>query len=317
MLPLFKELPFRKGDPLHSAWGLYGPNDQLGTLNLLTEDVVAKAAKLIKTGKRIPLNWEVTSPAHPFFQRRKTDHKVFQLAPRTINDDEIHMNTQASTQIDGLRHYAYQNEKLFYNGVTEEQILEKGSTVLGVHHMSQAGIVGRGVLIDYLRWADENGKKFNPTSQYHITLSELLDAAKSQGVEKFEKGDILIIRSGYIKAILDMSDETLQKYASHSEGPCAIGVEQSDDMLAFLWDNHFSMVAGDAIAFECRPPVEGRTRLHEYLLAGWGMPIGELWYLENLSEYCAKHKRYTFFLTSSPVNAIGGVGTPANAIAVF
>lgn len=52
-IPKFSDLPLRKGDPPYSAWGLYGPHDELGTLNRLTDELVAKtAAKEIKTGVR-------------------------------------------------------------------------------------------------------------------------------------------------------------------------------------------------------------------------------------------------------------------------
>lgn len=52
-IPAFEDLPLRKEDPHHSAWGLYGPNDELGTLNRLTgERVVASARNEIKTGAR-------------------------------------------------------------------------------------------------------------------------------------------------------------------------------------------------------------------------------------------------------------------------
>lgn len=44
-IPSFDALPLREGDPHHSAWGLYGDGDQLGTLNRLTDDRVAAAAK--------------------------------------------------------------------------------------------------------------------------------------------------------------------------------------------------------------------------------------------------------------------------------
>ena len=52
-IPDFDALPFRKGDPKYSAWGLYGDEDELGTLNRLTDEQVAKAAKNeIKAGLR-------------------------------------------------------------------------------------------------------------------------------------------------------------------------------------------------------------------------------------------------------------------------
>jgi hypothetical protein len=57
--------------------------------------------------------------------------------------------------------------------------------------------------------------------------------------------------------------------------------------------------------------------LHQYFLAMFGMPIGELWDLKALSDYCQKSGRYTFMLTSSPLNVPGSIGSPPNAIAIF
>jgi hypothetical protein len=52
-------------------------------------------------------------------------------------------------------------------------------------------------------------------------------------------------------------------------------------------------------------------------LTEWGTPIGEMWDLETLSKVCEKEGRWTFFLTSAPLNVKGGVGSPPGAIAVF
>lgn len=52
----FADLPLDKNGPHGNAWGKWGPDDQLGTLNYLTEDVVAKAAReCVRTGQRISL----------------------------------------------------------------------------------------------------------------------------------------------------------------------------------------------------------------------------------------------------------------------
>lgn len=54
--PKFSDLPLQKDGPHGNAWGLWGPDDQLGTLNLLTDDLVARAAREnILTGQRISL----------------------------------------------------------------------------------------------------------------------------------------------------------------------------------------------------------------------------------------------------------------------
>lgn len=54
--PSFDELPLATDGPNGNAWGLWGPHDQLGTLNHLTDEVVAAAAaENIKTGQRVSL----------------------------------------------------------------------------------------------------------------------------------------------------------------------------------------------------------------------------------------------------------------------
>jgi hypothetical protein len=52
----FAALPLNKKGPHGNAWGRWGPDDQLGTLNFLTDDVVARAAgECVKTGQRTSL----------------------------------------------------------------------------------------------------------------------------------------------------------------------------------------------------------------------------------------------------------------------
>jgi hypothetical protein len=46
------------------------------------------------------------------------------------------------------------------------------------------------------------------------------------------------------------------------------------------------------------------------------MPIGELWDLDHLADACAADERYECLLTVSPLPLVGGVGSPANAIAL-
>lgn len=45
--------------------------------------------------------------------------------------------------------------------------------------------------------------------------------------------------------------------------------------------------------------------------------IGELFDLEELSKTCKRLERYSFFLTSMPLNMPGGVSSPPNAMAIF
>ena len=86
--------------------------------------------------------------------------------------------------------------------------------------------------------------------------------------------------------------------------------------MRFLWDEHFAAVAGDTIAFEAYPAHPEHGFMHETLLALWGMPIGELFDLEALAEDCAADGIYAGFFTSAPLNTLGGVASPPNALVI-
>lgn len=64
-------------------------------------------------------------------------------------------------------------------------------------------------------------------------------------------------------------------------------------------------------------PVGLEWMLHPILLAGWGTPIGELFDLEALAETCKRRNRWSFFITSVPLNYRGAVASPPNAMAIF
>jgi hypothetical protein len=105
-LPPFEDLPLDKSGPPGNAWGLYGPDDELGRLNLLTPETTAAAALEIKEGLRIRLDWPLDKPSYPTFERQRFEHTVLNKAPAMImNDDAISINTQSSTQWDGFRHF--------------------------------------------------------------------------------------------------------------------------------------------------------------------------------------------------------------------
>jgi hypothetical protein len=103
----FDDLPIDKSGPFYNAWGRFGEKDQLGTLNFLTPEKVQEAAKEIKTGTRVSLDWDLDRPHFPNFGRQRFFHHVHHKAPRTVNDDMIVFNTQCSSQWDGFRHFGH------------------------------------------------------------------------------------------------------------------------------------------------------------------------------------------------------------------
>lgn len=103
--PLFKALPLQKDGPAGNAWGLFGEGDELGMLNLLTAENTRKAAQEILDGTRISIDLPLDRFDIPAFGRQAFRQKLLHKAPRTVNDDILTFNTQASSQWDGFRHF--------------------------------------------------------------------------------------------------------------------------------------------------------------------------------------------------------------------
>lgn len=53
--PSFDQLPLHPDHPKASAWGIWGKDDERGTLNLLTEEVTRAAGAEITLGKAVNL----------------------------------------------------------------------------------------------------------------------------------------------------------------------------------------------------------------------------------------------------------------------
>lgn len=181
------------------------------------------------------------------------------------------------------------------------------------------GIVGRGILLDYTYWASQNGISQDPLTSTTIPLSHLQQLINENKIS-FRPGDILFLRTGFTAAYDALSaaeQENLPKRPTAD----FIGIESTEDTLKFLWNNQFAAVAGDCPSFESSlvhgPDKDATWCLHEWLLAGWGMPIGEMFDLESLSKMCRSKGRWSFFLCSVPLKVPGGVASPPNAVAIF
>lgn len=306
----------------------------LGRLCLLTPDVVAAAAaSCIRTGQRVALNWDLTKLDIANFNRAPTQHHIMSLLGGAGFDDVYIFNPQQSSQWDGLRHfsspYPGSSQRLFYGGVTSSDIADRSNTRIGMQHWAQEGIVGRGVLLDYVEYAKTHlpALQYKALSDHAIPLSTLKDIARIQGVT-FQRGDILFVRIGLTQEWDNEMNPADKLAYAQSTNPQHAGVEGTEEMLRWIWDTGFSAVAGDAVSFEVYPPQKAYTRadgqadvpglfMHEYLLPAWGLPVGELFDLEALSRMCAQHQRWTFFVTSSPLNMPGGVSSPPNCLAIF
>ena len=249
-LPNFDDLPKVEGMPQGCAWGVFdkdGKKDVYGTLNILTPDVVKSAYKELKDGVSVSLNWPLGAIAQPGFGRKGLKHTVISFLDTPLNahgfDDEVEFNTQCSSQWDSLCHVHHQESAKGYNGVqtnvkelTQEYGNEDHDQKLPTlnHWHKRGGLVARGVFIDWKRYADEEGIKFDPFGSDTFKPEDIEKVAKKQGVE-FKPGDVIIIRSGYTEGLTGISaDKQAELLGSHR----ACGVTGDVDTAKWFWNKH-------------------------------------------------------------------------------
>jgi hypothetical protein len=124
------------------------------------------------------------------------------------------------------------------------------SVPLNIDWTTIGGIVGRGVLLDYVSYAERHGIKYHPTDRFTISVDDLNKMAEEENVE-LKVGDILLIRSGYVKWHDNATHEERLKVA---EKLMVGGVESTMEAVEWIWNHHFSAVAGDSPAWEAMPP---------------------------------------------------------------
>jgi kynurenine formamidase len=313
--------------PPHSSWEVFGRDDELGTINLLTPERVAAAARLVRTGERFNLDYPVNAfEPYPTGTRPATRHHVFANNEFHRDDWLDSFYLQSTSQLDALRHIGDPRYG-FYNGLPAEENTP-GSTRLGIHRWAESGIAGRGVLLDVPRYFAAQHLGFDCEATVVLDAATLSAIAEFQGVD-WRGGDILLLRTGWAGNYVAKSAPQRVEFNSRNRSP---GLAQRETTLRWLWDREIALVASDTPAVEAdpvidsdfrvpgeRPPERGVNHsgmLHRPLIALLGMAMGELWRLDELAASCAGDGRYDFFLTCKPLYIVGGVGSPPNAMAV-
>lgn len=307
-------------------WGKWGENDEIGTVNYITRDGIVNAARLVKTGKVFNLAMEL-APFRPAFDGRIFMH--FMNAPGAYlpegiggNEDTIVMDTQASTQWDGLSHLYYDGK--MYNGYEVSRYVSGRGTLKNSIHLLADKIVTRGVLLDVAR----HKKVEHLARGYIITPSDLEATAKAELVE-IRTGDCLLIRTGFIKVLYQFewpmrhSDYPSPSHEFERQGEPGLGWASTQ----WLKEKEVALVAMDNMGVEVIPwDPEGLPKtckrgcqagpIHIELLGNQGMPLGELFDLEELAKDCAVDRQYEFLFVAPPLKILHGVASPLSPLVV-
>ncbi|GIH22632.1 cyclase [Acrocarpospora phusangensis] len=324
-MPTYDELA--SAHPPRSSWEFFGRGDELGTINLLTPERVANAARLVRGGRRFTLDYPVNAfDPYPTGTRPATEHHVFANNEFHRDDWLDSFYLQSTSQLDALRHIGHPVHG-FYNGLSSADNTGE-SARLGIHNWAESGIAGRGVLLDVPRFFAAEGRAYDCETTVVLDVATLEAVVAYQGV-RWKGGDMLLLRTGWAENYVAKSREERVEFNRRNRSP---GLAQREEILRWLWDREIALVASDTPAVEADPVIESDFRvpgerppergvdhsgmLHRPLIALLGMAMGELWRLGELAADCADDGRYDFFLTCKPLNIVGGVGSPPNAMAI-
>jgi hypothetical protein len=120
----------------------------------------------------------------------------------------------------------------------------------GYIYEADISLPGRGILVDYARWAAMQSPPiyYSTFSTHAISFPTLLAVLKYQDVTP-KKGDVLFVRTAVIPEWESFSEERKKEYAMQKV-PEHAGMEACTELLEWLWDTGISAVAGDAISWE-------------------------------------------------------------------
>jgi kynurenine formamidase len=306
-MPSFDQLPSAEKLGLRHAWTVL--DGDLGTLSRSSAGAIVDAAALVRDGVAIGLNLPLDEIEPPLFGRDPVRHEIFSTDRNTLDDRLDAFYPQGSSQWDGLRHVRAR-ELGFFGGIQGD--FEPGGGSLGVEHWARRGIVGRGVLLDVLAHRQALGGEYDPLGGETIEADELRAVLERQRVQ-LRAGDVICVRTGWIEAYRRLDGEQRIALAS---SPRASGLAGSEDVARFLWDSGAVAVAADNPTLEVAPGDPAVGSLHRRLIPMLGFAVGELLDLDELASLCAGDSRWDFLFVAVPLNIPGGVGSPANAVAI-
>jgi kynurenine formamidase len=273
----------------------WGPADEIGTLNMMTDASRFDVLKQVAGGKVYDLGVElfVGMPTccapfgDPTFQIWMTHAPARDQEKELLSysGDGVSMYTHTGTHIDALNHFGLRGK--IWNQVSADD-------ALGVRGWTKSGtdkyppIVARGVLIDVAKLKNVE----HLPSSYAITVADLKEALSKQGTT-LRAGDVVLTRTGVMTLWPNEA-----KYRLADQPGLSLEAAQ------WLVEGQQAMLLGaDNFGVESFP---------SYLQAERGVSLLEALWLEDLS----KDKVYEFLFIASPLKLRGGTASPLRPLAI-
>jgi len=294
-------------------WGRWGPDDEVGTLNLVDDGARRRAAASVTAGRAFALGLPLSESEgiqSGFIEGRVNPSRTMVAINNPLSpdpdwicssEDVVTLATQCATHWDALAHVSYGG--VIYNGYPASSVSAAGAARCGIHRLGT--VVSRGVLLDVARALGrevlEPGHPISPAD---------LGAACDLGRVTPEPGDIVLVRTGQM-VHLEAEHRDLIAYTWPSPG---LTIETAE----WFHAHDVAAVATDTLVFEVFPSPHEDLYLPVHLLhlVEMGLTQGQNFVLDPLAEDCAEDGRYTFLLDATPLPLTDALGTPLNPVAL-
>jgi hypothetical protein len=342
-----------KRRPHGSTWGDFGPDDQLGRLNLLTPEKVKQGVAEVREGVAFCLSLPLDLPGgnllnprryppvlRPTLRNGRVNMNYIAAcddpnATDVVNDDVAIIHLQYSSQWDSLAHVGSmfdadgdgKPEPVFYNGY------RGGEAIVGPSDVKDAGGIDMvearstshahalGVENMAVKCIQGRGVMIDLAAHYGrerkvVGYDDLMKVMEADKVV-VEKGDMVCLHTGFGGMLMEKKGQPTEHDLHHT---CAVLNGRDYKLLDWITQSGLFSLIADNYAVEAHPSLPGEgccanLPLHEHCLFKLGVNLGELWLLTPLAEWLRAHGRNRFLLTAPPLRLPGAVGSPANPIA--
>ena len=342
--------PRWKIKPAGSTWGDFGPDDQLGRLNLVTPEKVKQGVAEVHEGLSFCLSMPLDFPGggilnprrHPPVlsptQRGGKPNMAYPLSrdePHLVDvvcDDVVLLTLQYSTQWDSLAHVGQQFdvdgdgklEMVFYNGYRAGEHIVGPVDYRGGGEVATAGHVGASKLgVENMARACMQGRAVMIDLAAHfgrerrmVSYEDLMMVIEKDKVT-VEQGDFVCLRTGFDQVLFEF-DRKPDDSINHV---CAVLDGRDSRLQQWVTDTGLVALISDNYAVEgvpSRPCAEGvpcaALPLHAHCLFRLGVYLGEIWHLSELADWLRARGRSRFLLTAPPLRLPGAVGSPATPV---
>jgi kynurenine formamidase len=280
--------------------GRWGPDDELGTLNLITPDKRRQAAALVREGVSVSMASDLSLVHSP-----RTDSLVFYegsadpAAPVAVADTITLRVHGWSTHIDALGHIY--NAGVGYNDRRRAEVFSSHGLLANAITAMRDGVFTRGVLLDVAAALDQPWLPFD----HVITAAELETAEAAQGMT-VDSGDALFVHTG-LSTRLGAGDP------GDADRRAGLGI----DAVRWLRSRDVALFGGDCVDILPGTDPTLPLPLHQLGIGAMGLALLDWPRLDELVKACATYSRHEFLMTVAPLRIVGATGSPVNPIATF